>query len=525
MPRPLRTPVPVALALVLVAPLLAPGVPRAAAAEEVGRYLFEPGGKVQGIRTADVDRDGRTDLVLLLSRPAEGGARRPEIVVLRTPESPVPRSFYPPEAVSRIPVDQGALAAAGAVAVGRFAADGGVRLRFLAGDGIHDLLPDGTEEPPSDRARVPTLFSRSPGRTLVFWDGVGDLDGDGRDEIWFPLGDGTAAMHVRGGTPPGDRTLDLSAPSRGVADARDAIRRHAYVPNLAPADLDGDGTRELLAVKEGEIVAWSVGGAEGGAAAGGPVAPSFRVRLPFVKTDLGPDEVHTPRIQVADANADGVADLLVTLVTGDRRQLGSFRTRFLYFPGPVCDPATGDLVPPKVRIDTESVALHPRFVDLDGDGCLDYVSDSIRGTKVDLIRQVMGQEPEVWLVGFRHDRARGTYEETPSFAFTRPYAREEAVSNRFGRSAFFEGDFDGDGRRDLLDLGNLAGIEVLRGATAEGAGPGDPLRFEAAIVPRMRVPKPLVGDAVVADLDGDRRSDAVLWSEDTLFLLVSGGAR
>jgi hypothetical protein len=32
-------------------------------------------------------------------------------------------------------------------------------------------------------------------------------------------------------------------------------------------------------------------------------------------------------------------------------------------------------------------------------------------------------------------------------------------------------------------------------------------------------------DAVIADLNGDGRSDAVLWVDDTLYLLVSKGAK
>ena len=118
---------------------------------------------------------------------------------------------------------------------------------------------------------------------------------------------------------------------------------------------------------------------------------------------------------------------------------------------------------------------------------------------------MLGQEPTIWHVGFRFDGPSGTFETVPSFSIERPYSREEAVSNRFGRSAFFEGDFDGDGHRDLLDLGDLRGLEILAGGARPDPACGDPVVFEAGLLPRMRVPKPLAADAVIDDLAATAR--------------------
>ena len=503
------------LAIALLLVLVASG--ERAGAGEPTKYRFQPGGRVQAMRAADVNADGRLDLVLLLARPQEGGGRTQELVVLATPAAPMPGRFFPAEAVHRIPVDEGALATAGAVALGRFGADGAFGFRFLAPDGIREVTVEGKVTEPVHDLRHPTLLGRSPGRDLVFWDQVGDLDGDGRDELWYPLAPGAGVMQVLAGERASTRTLALAAANRGVTDDEHLLRRHAYVPTLEAVDLDGDGRRELVAYRDGELVVWPF--AE--QSPDGVVEPTYRLSLPFVKDELAVDEVHTPRLQLLDADGDGTTDLLVTLVTGNRRQLGSFRTRLLHFPGPFRDAQTGTLVAPKVRIDTESVALHPQFVDLDGDGDLDYVSDSIRGTKLDLIKRVLGQDPTIWHVGFAFDEQRGTFDTVPSFSLELTYARDEAVSNRFGRTGFFDGDFDGDRFKDLLDIGDLAGLEVLRGRRREGPGVGDPVMFEAGIQRRVRVPKPLAADALIVDLRADGTDDAVLWNEDTIYLLVS----
>ena len=102
----------------------------------------------------------------------------------------------------------------------------------------------------------------------------------------------------------------------------------------------------------------------------------------------------------------------------------------------------------------------------------------------------------------------------------RPYSGPEARSNTFGRSGFFEGDFDGDGVKDLLDLGNLTKALVFRGTK------GDDMYKQGLVAgPVAPANSAFASDAVIADLNGDGRSDAVLWSDETLYLLVSRRAR
>jgi hypothetical protein len=502
-----------------LAPLLA--ALRTADALETGKYLLDPGGKVQAVRALDVDADGHPDLIALVEAPRR---RNQFLLVLRTPATPARRRYIPPDHVTRIPCD-GDLAAAGAVAAGRFGPAGEARLRFMTAKGIVELRPDGTRVEPASRLARPTLFARSPGRSLVFWDGVADLDGDGIDEMWCPLARGDGPLMVFAGRPAADRVLALSAANRGSSDELGLLGRSAKVPNLFPADLDGDGRHELLALDGTALVAWSLGDLAGSAQR--PLEPGFRLALPFLEPDpdADPEDQRVPRIQVEDVDRDGKADLLVTLITGKRSRVESLRTIFFHYPGPFRDPATGALVSPRARIDTLSVVLHPTFVDMDGDGDLEYVGDSIRGSRADLVARVLGKAPTITYVAFRFEERTGTFEGAPYFTAHRTYPSAEALSNRFGRNAWLGGDFDGDGHADMLDLGDLGGVAVLRGHRGAGRRGRDPLTFELELVPRVPVKEGLAADALVTDLNGDGRDDAVLWSDKSMFFIVSKGAR
>jgi hypothetical protein len=486
---------------------------REARAFEGKTYAYEAPAPVRHVRAADVNGDGRADLIVLL----DGGAGPDEVLILESPRAPVPKTYFAKDAGTRVRCD-GTLADAGTLSVGPFGAAGAVLLRFLGPRGVIDVDPRTRER--GEPFGPASLLARSEGRSVALWEGHADLDADGRDEIWYPLAEGDGAMHVLRGTG-GGVTLDVLCGNRGVSTEEHLIARYAYVPNLTPLDRDGDGRRDLAALQGDDLVAWSLPALETDV----PVTPSFRVGLRLQdERPLEPEEIRTPRLQIADVDGDRVSDLLITVVSGRRDQVGALRTTLYHLPGPFRDEKSGGLVAPRARIDTESVALHPRFLDVDGDGALDYVSDSIRGTQFDLLRRVMGEEPEITLVGFRFDRRAKTFESTPYFTIERRYSSAQAVNNLFGLSAWFA-DFDGDGHMDLLDAGNLSGVEILGAQRRAGGAHGDPVAFERPLRSRVGARGTLSANARIADVDGDARPDAVLWNEQALYLVTSGPAR
>lgn len=474
----------------------------AQAKEGPSTFRWKAPGAVRAVRAIDLDRDGRKDLVLLVETSSAH-----EVVVLRTPPVPHPDTYFPDDAVRRWPLDgddAGTLASAAALAVGRFGPQGAPRLRFLGPDGVFDVDPVAKGATPS-KVAGPTLLARLPHAPLVFLDAVADLDGDGRDEAWWPDAEGRTVVGA----------VAVPVVDRAHSAGGDLFGRTSRAPALTPADVDGDGRLELVRL-EGTTLVVEYPFAGGPGQAAGPL----RVDLPFLAADpkRPPEEIRTPRLTLADVDGDRRADLLVTMVSGRADRVGGLRTSLYHVAGPFVDPTTGRVAPIKSRVDTESVALHPHFVDVDGDGRLDYVADSIRGNTLDLIKRVMGAEPEITFTVVRFDPATGTFERTPFVTFARPYSAAQARSNTFGRSAFFQGDFDGDGVRDLLDLGNLRSFGVWRGRRDGDA-------FKPVWLARVSLEgAALAPDAVVADLDGDGRADAVLWADDTVHVVSSVAA-
>jgi hypothetical protein len=491
-----------------------------AAAAETGAFELDPGGRVRAARAADVDGDGRKDLLLLVES-RRGDATHTDLVVARTPKTPAPATYFAPAGVTRLPCSgdgAGARAKAGAVAIGRFGPAGEARLRFLAREGVADQAADGSAvADPGGRAGR-SLLARDVDSAIVFWDGVGDLDGDGKDECWFPNADGR--MVVWGGAPGNDATLALDVANEASSSPVDLVQRTVRVPTLVAGDVDGDGTKELIGLVGTDLTVWRRDGAAMNVAGS--------VTLPFLEPDpkRPPEVIRSPRLTLADVDADGKVDLLVTLVSGRADRVGGLRTSLFHYAGPLLRGQAAEMLPPpKSRLDTESVALHPRFTDVDGDGRLDYVADSIRGTLVDLIQNAMGKDPDITYTVFRFDAGKGGYETTPLATFARPYASAEARGNRFGRSGYLDGDFDGDGRADLLDLGTLEGFSVSKGAAGGGVAAGGRASFDAPLLARVAVPKPLTAEALVVDLDGDRRSEAVVWSEDRVYVIATRATR
>ena len=468
-------------------------------------YRYDPGGTIEGITTHDVNGDGRPDVVLVVRRK---NAPQPEIVVVRTPAAATKGTFFPSDAHTSYPCG-GRAAKAGVVAVGPFRDPDTPILRFLGPDGVFDLGLDGKPFPLRVGDDRPLAYGRSGKEKLHFAEHIGP-----RGTIAAPeLSTATVGL-IRGMDADFAKTLS-KVPIRGtnLATRRGGFKTELKLPR--PLWLTGHHQDALFYEAKRHSL-----------------RPSATyepwIELPFMAPPKGltREELHTARVQFADVDGDGTSDILVTLLVGRRDRLGSLRTILFHYDGATVAKSKSGAAPrvpgePRCRIDTESVALHPRFVDLNGDGALDYVCDSVRGTMADLFLQVMGKDPIITFTGFLFDPAKKTFSDTPYFTIKRVYPSTQALSNRFGQSAWFDGDFDGDGHKDLLDLGNLSQVVVLKGERAANKSHGDPCVFETELIPALPVKDRLEPHATILDFNADGRVDALMHSETMLYILIS----
>ncbi|MEU6072168.1 FG-GAP-like repeat-containing protein [Micromonospora sp. NPDC047074] len=138
---------------------------------------------------------------------------------------------------------------------------------------------------------------------------TGDFNGDGRTDLIAQHADGT----MKGYRSSGDLSMDMRLfPATFVAKVVGTGWQSSSIPRALPADIDGDGTTDLVAqLDDGRLRAFRSSGALTGD------EPLFSGPFPFVGTNWG--ATNRPRILVGDLTGDGRADLIGQDAAGNLR--------------------------------------------------------------------------------------------------------------------------------------------------------------------------------------------------------------
>ncbi|MBL4850384.1 MAG: VCBS repeat-containing protein [Planctomycetes bacterium] len=358
-------------------------------------------------------------------------------------------------------------------------------------------------------AKCPSFFTRPVKKEVRRKELLRDLDGDGALDLIVPQRDGFALLRAEGKgkfTPP----VLLPAPPEAVLNTgwdRLSGRLFAayWFPNPAVRQFDGAGPPEIVLAREGTVHVYKSPGK--GAL---PIKAHAQFAIPeqklFSVTVKNPLELDfTMPLVIEDIDGDGRVDVSSTHV-------GQGTTRLYRNKGNLAEAFTK----PDLTVRAKGVTFFSYYVDLDGDKRLDLILPRIDKVNVWTILKVLVSRsvPVEMLVYYQ--RPDGSFESEPDFVreVDVPVALNSKGDRvRFGSSVVvaIDGDFDGDGKKDLLLREDDTTLGIYRGLAGRELEEDASTTVEVPSAEEYQFCLPLI-----SDLDSDGNSDLILryWSWD-----------
>lgn len=477
------------------------------------RVDLETEGRVTEILPTDLDGDGKLDLlvvcgrrVLVFFQGADGSWRKQAHQRFR---------FHP----RTVLFDVGDLDGDGKQEIVLLQRDGilAYRLRDVRGQQLYGLRAERV-------AKCLSFFTRPVKKEVRRKELLRDLDGDGALDLIVPQRQGFALLRAEG-KGAFARPVLLAAPPEAVLNTgwdRLSGRLFAayWFPNPAVRQFDAAGPPEVVMAREGTVHVYESPGQ--GAL---PTKEKARFTIPeqkqFSRTVKNPLELDfTMPLVIEDLDNDQRVDVSSTHV-------GQGTTRLYRNKGNLAEA----FAKPDLTVRAKGVTFFSYYVDLDGDQRQDLILPRIDKVNVWTILKVLVTRsvPVEMLVYYQ--RPDGSFENEPDFIreVEVPVALNSKGDRvRFGSSVVvaIDGDFDGDGKKDLLFREDDTTLGIYRGL------PGRKLEEDATTT----VEVPSAGDyqfclPSITDLDQDGNSDVLLryWSwdrsQDRVSLLITKRVR
>ncbi|MCZ6784723.1 MAG: VCBS repeat-containing protein [Proteobacteria bacterium] len=436
-----------ALVLFLTLPLVA-AVPAIAADDEPFEILSIPGdGRTVAAELADLNGDGRTDLLQIAIIGIPPAERRLIRVRYQTAEGTLPEL---PDLEVEVPANSAVYDMAD--------------LRDTPGDEIVFLRPDrltivSLASPPGQRWDLPVPGANTVGAAQdergldpfrLVWNDFGPepwllVPQLGRMTALSPRGEVLATFAV------GARANYFVPSKPSLYFMESDIQLFLDFPAISVADADGDGRADVMASTRHDLRVYRQ--RDDGSF---PVEPDQLYELGLVTESdhiRGSGGVAT---QARDFDGDGRADLLITHVSGSfadaRTQTMAYLNRGDHW----------DLAHPDQTYTSESTLGSATLIDLDGDGVLELVRAGIPFSVLEFIEVIVTRAIDVRVAIYKID-GEGGFAKKP---WRRMKLDLSLSFDTFRTSGFLptmHGDLNADGHRDLLLSGDGDQVEVFLG--------------------------------------------------------------
>lgn len=351
-----------------------------------------------------------------------------------------------------------------------------------------------------------------------------DLDGDGQLDFLLPADDGLAVFLTPNQGPPAATGQHLLAPNDRRRAGSRPLRRYP-LPRIE--DTDGDGHPDLIFVEDEDEDELAFHVLRGGQAEGDFFAPaegphSLELSCPEdLPADQGCLESDRELAYYGDLDGDGRAEYVTQLEIpppgdGMRQELKNakrppFRYQLFHSRadgGPEATPyytfdalgysfnSSGD--------DAEGLSIPGGLQDLDGDGRKDLITLTLDFSVFQVMRLMTTRSLSIGLDFHIYcQQDDGSFQGVPDLDLSGKF-KLDLDDIRLRQLSFFDGDFDGDGKADFVQMGRGRSVSIHRGQDGCGYAAQPDLTLKLDEEPRN------VALVRIEDFDADGLSDLLI---------------